>query len=350
MTGLAISSGAHGPATGTAAAGRGALIGASRPMQHMLQLIDRVAATDSTVLITGESGTGKELVSRAIHATSPRASGPFIPVNCAAIPESLIEAELFGHEKGSFTGAVRTHQGVFERGRGGTLFLDEIAEMAPPVQSRLLRVLQTSSFFRVGGTSEVSSDVRVIAATNSDLVDAVRAREFRADLLYRLAVFPLHVPPLRSRGNDIRLLAEHFLAQLNEAAGTAKVFGPQALEFLANHHWPGNVRELRNSVERGFIMADTEIALESAMPAGLDSATNDDGPWIRVRIGTPLADVEREVIIATLDQLGGNKRRTAATLGCSVKTLYNKLHQYRMLDGHDVPELALGWPADTACQ
>jgi DNA-binding NtrC family response regulator len=184
--------------------------------------------------------------------------------------------------------------------------------------------------------------VRVIAATNSDLVDAVRAREFRADLLYRLAVFPLHVPPLRSRGNDVRLLAEHFLAQLNEAAGTAKVFGPQALEFLANHAWPGNVRELRNSIERGFIMADTEIGLESAVPSALEAATNDDAGCIRVRIGTRLADVEREVILATLDRLRGNKRRTAATLGCSVKTLYNKLHLYRMLDGHDLPAAALG--------
>jgi DNA-binding NtrC family response regulator len=311
-------------------------------MQHMLQLIDRVAATDSTVLITGESGTGKELVSRAIHDTSPRAHGPFIPVNCAAIPESLIEAELFGHEKGSFTGAVRTHQGVFERGRGGTLFLDEIAEMAPPVQSRLLRVLQTSSFYRVGGTDEVSSDVRVIAATNCDLVVAVRAREFRADLLYRLAVFPLHVPPLRSRGDDVRLLAEHFLEQLNDAAGTSKVFGPQAVEFLANHTWPGNVRELRNSIERGFIMADGEVALEPAVPIGLEPAAEDDAACIRVRIGSRLADVERQVIIATLGQLGGNKRRTAATLGCSVKTLYNKLHQYRMRDGCDMPAAALG--------
>ncbi len=306
------------------------LLGDSPPMQQLRTLIGRVATTDATVLITGESGSGKELVARTIHQESTRAKAPFIAVNCAAIPESLIEAELFGHEKGSFTGAVRSRQGVFERARGGTLFLDEVSEMSLAVQSRLLRVLQSFAFFRVGGVAEIFTDVRVIAATNCDLAAAVRARTFRADLLYRLAVFPIQTPPLRRCGDDIRLLADTFLAELNAANGTSKVFGPKAGEFLTSYQWPGNVRELRNCIERGFILADREISLDPSLVLPLDLDADDEDLCIAVRVGSCLADVERRLIVATLEQLGGNKRRAAEVLGCSVKTLYNKLHQYQV--------------------
>lgn len=318
------------------------LLGESAPMQHLQHLINRVASTDATVLITGESGSGKEQVSRTIHERSGRANGPFIAVNCAAIPESLIEAELFGHEKGSFTGAVRTHQGVFERARGGTLLLDEISEMSFKVQSRLLRVLQTGCFYRVGGTAEVSSDARVIAATNCDLAAAVRAREFRADLLYRLAVFPIHVPPLRTRGDDIQRLADHFLSELNVSAGQEKYFAPETAHFLREYTWPGNVRELRNCVERGFILADREIRLDPSLLMSLSAPDDaDDGTCISLRVGTCLADMERQLIVATLDQFSGNKRRAAEVLGCSVKTLYNKLHHYQLTSRDSLPEAAI---------
>jgi DNA-binding NtrC family response regulator len=319
----------------------GMLLGESPVMQDLKKQIDRVAATSATVLITGESGSGKELVARTIHEYSDRASGPFIAINCAAIPESLIEAELFGHEKGSFTGAVKSHQGVFERARGGTLLLDEISEMSIAVQSRLLRVLQNYRFYRVGGSEELSTDVRIIAATNCNLVAAVHAHEFRADLLYRLAVFPIKVPPLRTRGDDIVLLALHFLEQLNASSGERKRFAPGTEEFLRAHEWPGNVRELRNCIERGFIMSDDEVELDSSLLMPLAGAAPDDAACIPVRIGSRLADVERQLIVATLDRFGGNKRHAAEVLGCSVKTLYNKLHLYQAADGQSLPHPAL---------
>jgi DNA-binding NtrC family response regulator len=319
----------------------GALLGDSSVMQDVKKQIERVAATTATVLITGESGSGKELVARIIHESSPRRAGPFIAINCAAIPESLIEAELFGHEKGSFTGAVKSHQGVFERARGGTLLLDEISEMSIAVQSRLLRVLQNYRFYRVGGSEEMSTDVRIIAATNCNLVAAVHAHEFRADLLYRLAVFPIKVPPLRARGDDIILLASHFLAQLNAASGEQKRFVPGTEEFLRAHDWPGNVRELRNCIERAFIMCDDVVALDSSLLMPLAGSTADDEACIPVRIGSRLADVERQLIVATLDRFGGNKRHAAEVLGCSVKTLYNKLHLYQAADGNGCPQAAM---------
>jgi DNA-binding NtrC family response regulator len=319
----------------------GVLLGESSAMQEVRKQIERVAATNATVLVTGESGSGKELVARTIHECSARSSGPFIAINCAAIPESLIEAELFGHEKGSFTGAVKSHQGVFERARGGTLLLDEISEMSIAVQSRLLRVLQNYRFYRVGGSEEMSSDVRIIAATNCNLVAAVQAHEFRADLLYRLAVFPIKVPPLRARGDDILLLAAHFLAQLNAASGENKRFAPGTDEFLRAHDWPGNVRELRNCIERGFIMCDDELTLDSSLLMPLAGGTADEEACIPVRIGSRLADVERQLIVATLDRFGGNKRHAAEVLGCSVKTLYNKLHLYQAAEDHGFPQAAL---------
>lgn len=308
----------------------GVIRGDSVAIQQVRSVARRVAPTAATVLITGESGVGKELVARTIHEHSQRPTGPFIAINCGAIPENLIEAELFGHEKGSFTGAVRTHLGVFERASGGTLFLDEISEMPLNMQTRLLRVLQSHQFYRVGGSVEIKVDVRVVSATNRDVAAAVRSRELRADLLYRLAVFPIHVPPLRARDGDACLLARHFLAELNSEAGTTKCFHGNVDEFLLGYSWPGNVRELRNCIERAFILADQELMLDDSLLIGCHRDTADLTDCIALRVGTSLDDAERQLIMATLDEAAGNKRRAAAILGCSIKTLYNKLQHYRV--------------------
>jgi len=307
----------------------GLIRGESLAIQNVRSVARRVAPTGATVLITGESGVGKELVARTIHEHSPRAEGPFVAINCGAIPENLIEAELFGHEKGSFTGAVRTHLGVFERASGGTLFLDEISEMPLNMQTRLLRVLQTQRFYRVGGSAEIHVDVRIVAATNRNVADAVNRRELREDLLYRLAVFPIHVPPLRDRDGDACRLARSFLAELNAEAGTDKVLRPGADVFLREYAWPGNVRELRNCIQRAFILADQELQLDDSLLIGRPRH-EDLTDCIALRVGTSLDDAERQLIMATLDEAAGNKRRAAAILGCSIKTLYNKLQQYRV--------------------
>src|SRR5262245_2387083 len=226
--------------------GLGNVLGTSSAMRAMFDLIQRGAPTEATVLLLGESGVGKELVAEAIHQLSQRASGPLIAINCASIPATLIEAELFGYEKGSFTGASRSHAGVFERADGGTLFLDEITEMPLEMQTRLLRVLETGRFFRVGGTQEIRTDFRVIAATNREIQDALRDRKLREDVLYRLAVFPIRVPALRDRLTDTELLADHFLAELNGRGSSDKRFSESSRAVLCQHTWPGNVRELRN--------------------------------------------------------------------------------------------------------
>ena len=311
------------------AAGIGSVLGRSPAMRATFDLIQRVAGTEATVLITGESGVGKELVAELIHELSPRNDGPMVAINCGSIPATLIEAELFGYEKGSFTGATRSHAGVFERANGGTLLLDEITEMPMEMQTRLLRVLETGRFFRVGGTEEIKTDIRVIAATNRDMNDAVRERQLREDVMYRLAVFPIHVPPLRVRESDIRLLAENFLERLNREAGSAKVFSEGSLRTLGEHSWPGNVRELKNAVERAFIMADTVLELAPVLVArGVDAADADHMQGIHVPLGSRLDEAERSLIVATLEHFDGNKRRAAQVLGCSLKTLYNKLNAY----------------------
>lgn len=307
------------------------LLGFSAPMRALHDQIQRVAPTSASVLITGESGCGKELVAQSIHAASGRADGPFIAINCGAIPDSLIEAEMFGYEKGAFTGALRTHAGVFERADGGTLFLDEITEMPADLQTRLLRVLESSAFFRVGGTREIAVDVRIIAASNRDPLHAVEIGQLREDLLYRLAVFPIHVAPLRDRGTDLQLLAEHYLADLNAAAGTHKRFGPGALQRLAHHRWPGNVRELHNAIERAFILCDSQVE-----PSPISSTAQSEpllerdshGASLRIAVGSKLETVERSLIEATLTHFDGNKRRAATALGCSLRTLYNRLSSY----------------------
>jgi len=303
----------------------GRLYGSSTVMQDVYRMIEKVAPTEATVFITGESGCGKELVARTIHERSPRARGAFVAINCGAIPQNLIEAELFGHESGAFTGANRQHRGCFERAEGGTLFLDEITEMPIEMQVRLLRVLETGRFVRVGGDGEIRTNVRVLAATNRDALDAVRDGRLREDLMYRLAVFPIVLPPLRERDGDTELLAEHFLQNLNVEGGMSKRFSRAALTTIRAYHWPGNVRELKNAVHRAFIMAEEFVELDLsglACPAV-------EGECLRMPVGTSLAEMERQAIFATLDHCRGNKRRAAEMLGVSLKTLYNRLTAYQ---------------------
>ena len=301
----------------------GLLLGASPPMQALYEMLTRVAPTDASVFLIGESGTGKDLAAQTLHHLSRRAKAPFLPLNCGAISPTLIESELFGHERGSFTGAARRHKGYFERAHAGTLFLDEISEMPIELQVKLLRVLETGTVARIGGDQPVEVDVRVVAATNRDPQKAVEEGKLREDLLYRLQVFPIYMPPLRDRGDDVVLLAEHFLGQLNERQGTAKRFTEDSLERLSSHTWPGNVRELKNVVHRAFIMADQEIS-----PRCLPREVGGESGILRslnFQVGTSIEEVERRLIMATLDAYGGNKRQTAVSL----KTLYNRLNSYR---------------------
>ncbi len=311
----------------------GPLVGASPAMQAVYDRIARVAPTDVTVLIEGESGTGKELVAQTIHSLGRRHGGPLVAVNCGAVSPQLIESELFGHERGSFTGAARTHKGYFERAAGGTLVLDEITEMPLELQVKLLRTLETQRLRRVGGEHDVAVDVRVLAATNRDPDEAVARGTLRSDLLYRLRVFPLPLPPLRDRAGDIVFLAEYFLAQLNRAESADKSFDEAGCKTLCHYPWPGNVRELRNTVHSAFIRAEKGIT-PACLPASIRRAgtlgQRPDGPaTLEVRVGSSIAEVERRLILATLAACGGRKEETARALGISVKTLYNRLGQYR---------------------
>lgn len=314
----------------------GSMVGVSPAMNAVYDLIAKVAPTDATVLITGESGTGKDLIAQTIHQLSARRNKPMLPLNCAAVSPNLIESELFGHERGSFTGADRTHKGHFERASGGTLFLDEIVEMPFELQAKLLRVLETSTLMRIGGDTPIEVDTRIVAATNRDPRQAVKDGKLREDLLFRLNVFPIHAPALRERGDDIQLLAEHTLQELSEAEGKRVRLSRAALDRLRAYEWPGNVRELKNTLHRAFILADEEIGLEclpeqirglSPAPAPVSTAPATDG--IHVPIGSSVADAERRLIMATLDRLEGNKRETAKILGISLKTLYNRLSAYQ---------------------
>lgn len=306
----------------------GKLLGVSPVMQRVYDQIARVAPTAATVLITGESGTGKEMVAQTIHQLSRRKKQPFLAVNCGAISPQLIESEMFGHEKGSFTGASRQHRGYFERAHGGTLFLDEITEMPLELQVKLLRVLESGTFSRVGSDDVLEGDVRIIAASNRVPMEAVASGKLREDLHYRLEVFPLQVPPLRDRREDIEILSNHFLAELNQTEGSEKVFAPDALDVLRAYSWPGNVRELRNVVQRSYIMAEDETIDSRDLPQDLGSQKQDTGPYLNVAVGTTIADVERRLIFATLDQCGGTKEKAAEMLGISLKTLYNRLREY----------------------
>ncbi|MED5619008.1 sigma-54-dependent transcriptional regulator [Ideonella sp. BN130291] len=306
----------------------GQMWGRSGAMQRVYEQISRVAGTAVTVLITGESGTGKEVAARTIHDLSRRRKQPFLAVNCGAISPHLIESEIFGHEKGSFTGADRQHLGFFERAHGGTLFLDEITEMPLELQVKLLRVLETGTFMRVGSTNALETDVRVIAATNRVPEQAVASGKLREDLLYRLNVFPIHLPPLQDRLDDIPLLADHFLQDICRREGQNKRFAQRAVDKLKQYRWPGNVRELRNVVQRIYLMEEGHEIGDEWLQFEAPKASSGDGATITVRVGTPLAEVERTLILATLQRFGNHKEKTAAALGVSLKTLYNRLKEY----------------------
>jgi DNA-binding NtrC family response regulator len=304
------------------------MIGQSAAIELLCAHIKKVAHTRATVLLVGESGTGKELAAEAIHLASPRHQKPFMPINCGAISPNLIESELFGHEKGSFTGADTQHKGYFERAHGGTLFLDEVTEMSMELQVRLLRVLETGCFTRVGTHLEIATDVRVIAATNRNPEQAVSDGVLREDLYHRLSVFPLELPPLREREGDIPLLANHFLEQLNKENHTRKTFSPQAQAAMLSYSWPGNVRELSNYVYRNFILAEEVIQVDFNV-FELDAPVSEIGGEISVPVGASLADANRQIILATLEQCGGVKKTAARKLGISLKTLYNRLAEYQ---------------------
>jgi DNA-binding NtrC family response regulator len=300
-------------------------------MRQVCDLIARVAPTSATVLLAGESGVGKEMAARTIHDFSRRRHGPFMPVNCGAITPTLMESELFGHERGSFTGAERRHRGYFERASRGTLFLDEITEMPIELQVKLLRVLETGSLTRTGGEESVKVDLRIIAATNRNPDEAVRAGKLREDLYYRLKVFQVTLPPLRDRPDDVEPLVRHFLVQIAAAEGVEKRAAPDALAVLRRYPWPGNVRELKNVIYSAYIMANTEITA-GCLP--LEVASDEpprgfDGSSLHLRVGMTMAEAERRLILATLNHLGNNKTRTAEVLGISAKTLYNRLNEYR---------------------
>ncbi|MFL6253630.1 MAG: sigma-54-dependent transcriptional regulator [Pyrinomonadaceae bacterium] len=310
----------------------GELVGASEPMRQIYALIEQVAPSSASVLLTGESGTGKELCARTIHNLSPRKNNAFVAINCSAIPETLMESELFGHERGAFTGAAARRLGCFELANGGTLLLDEISEMPVSLQAKLLRVLEDRRIRRLGGSQEVAVDVRVLAATNRDPQGAVRAGTFREDLLYRLNVITVELPPLRKRKEDIPLLAHHLVAQLAERhVRPAKLLSPAAVEALQSHSWPGNVRELRNVIERAVIICSSEVIERHHLaPYPLEQRAQSRGEdTLTLPVGTPLEEVERRMILRTLQKTDNNKTRAAELLQVSLKTLHNKLRLYR---------------------
>jgi transcriptional regulator with AAA-type ATPase domain len=301
--------------------GRRAIVGRSNAWQCVLTRALRVASTDTTVLLQGESGTGKEVVARFIHDASPRRNGPFVAINCAALPDALLESELFGFERGAFTGAQQSKRGQIELADGGVLFLDEVTEMAVPAQAKLLRVLQEREYRRLGGTRPVQVNVRVIAASNQDLTKAVAEGRFRADLNYRINVFDVRIPPLRDRVEDILPLAQHFLRETVQLAGRAMQLTPSAEEALLAYHWPGNVRELRNVLERASIVCEgSSIAAEH-----LSLSVGGDAPWLGT---TDLGLLERQAISQAMREVAGNKARAALKLGISRTQLYSRLRKY----------------------
>lgn len=305
----------------------GELRGSSRVMRELFRVLRKVAAVNTSVLLTGESGTGKDLAARTLHRFSRRADGPFIAKNCAAIPPDLCESELFGHEKGSFSGATRCHRGLFEQADGGTLFLDEITEMPPEHQVKLLRVLENRTYRRVGGEAEMTSDVRIITASNRDPEEAIADGSLRRDLYYRIARFPIAMPPLRQRGEDIAGLARYFLDGLNERERCAKTISSEALQSLARYPFPGNVRELQSLVERAFLLAPSVIRHFHLPPLTAEAAVA-GGDHIRVRVGASVYEAEKALILATLQQRENDKAAAAETLGISLRTLYNRLNAY----------------------
>jgi len=324
------------------------IVGRSDPIVRACELISRIAPSSASVLITGESGSGRDVVARAIHELSRRRHGPWVPVNCGAISPSLMESELFGHERGSFTGAERRHKGYFEQATRGTLFLDEITEMPIELQVKLLRVLETNALSRVGGEQPIQVDVRILAASNRNVQQAIDEGKLRADLYYRLKVFQIDLAPLRDRREDIRLLAQAFLEDLIQTEGRSKRFSDQALDALAQYNWPGNVRELRNVVHFAYVLSEDLIDVDSlptevtrgghAAEAPVE-AKSETGGVFTVRVGSTIAEVERRLILATLREYQEDKPKSASVLGISLKTLYNRLNHYQ------TPEPSAAQPA-----
>ncbi len=313
-------------------AGRiGELVGAAKPMQDVMRLVEQVAPSSASVLITGETGTGKEILARTLHQLSPRADRPFVAINCSAIPESLMESEIFGHERGAFTGAAERRIGCFELADGGTLLLDEIGEMPPPTQAKLLRVLEDRKVRRLGSKSETPVDVRVLAATNKDPEQAVAHGSLRQDLYFRLNVFHIHLPPLRDRKEDLAPLVEHILRDLNAKHGRqVRGINSEVSELFHSYTWPGNVRELRNVLERAVIVCDRELIGRAHLPSDFGrthAAAASELSSLRFPVGTTVDAVERELIMQTLAATN-NKTRAAELLGISLKTLHNKLKEY----------------------
>jgi len=314
-------------------AGRlGALVGSSSPMQEVMRQVEMASPSTASVLITGETGSGKEIVARSIHMLSPRADRPFVAINCSAIPESLMESEIFGHERGAFTGAAERRIGCFELADGGTLLLDEIGEMPAPTQAKLLRVLEDHKIRRLGSKVETPVDVSVLAATNKNPEQAVADGHLRQDLYFRLNVFHIHLPPLREHKEDLALLIEHLLAEVSEKHGKrVSSVGADVMELFRSYPWPGNVRELRNVLERAAIASDRDLITRTHLPAdfGHAPAVAPGGlGGIRFPIGTTVGEAERELILQTLGATGQNKTRAAELLGISLKTLHNKLKEY----------------------
>jgi len=320
--------------------GSGSIVGDSSVVRSVLEIVSTISKSRSTVLITGESGTGKELVARAVHYSSPRTDGPFVKINCAALPSELMESELFGHDKGAFTGAIRRYHGRFERADGGTLLLDEISEMSPQLQAKLLRVLQEREFEPVGSSETIKVDVRIIATTNRNLQEQIKLGEFREDLYYRLNVINIHLAPLRDRIDDIPVLAEHFLEKYNRENGKAiESFSDAVIEYWQRHSWPGNIREFENAVERAVVMCRGRTILpgDISLP-GADAARETrvvqgvSQDSVASLVGKSIDDVERELILKTLEANDGNRTVTADVLGISVRTLRNKLTHYGEMD------------------
>jgi len=304
------------------------LVGNSPPMRKAMELVEKVAPSKASVIITGQSGTGKEMVARAIHQLSPRHDKPFIAINCSAIPASLIESEMFGHERGAFTGADQRRLGAWELADGGTLFLDEIGEIPIELQAKFLRVIEEERLRRLGGKSEISVDVRVISATNRDLKDEIKAGHFREDLYFRLNVFHINLAPLKERHDDIPVLVQHFIDKFGREGGK-KIQGitPQALKVIGDYAWPGNIRELRNTLERAVILCGGGPIDVEHLPSELASGGGESA-YLKLPYGLPLREVEKEYILTSLVRLQNNKARTAQALGISEKTLYNKLYRY----------------------
>jgi DNA-binding NtrC family response regulator len=317
--------------------GLGKLVGKSKPMQEIYSLIELAAPTPARVLILGESGTGKELVAQSLHDLSDRNKGSFIPVNCSAIPETLLESEIFGHEKGAFTGALERKPGCFELAHGGTLFLDEVAEMSPSIQAKFLRILQDSSVKRIGGTIASQVDVRVVAATNKDPFKAIQDGTLREDLYYRLNVCTIHLPPLRDRKDDIPLLVKALLEEFNaNYMRNVQSMDDEALNALMHHNWPGNVRELRNAIERAVMSCTSDVITTAHLPEFAKDAaranSEEKTETVQLPLGSTIEDAERQLILRTLKHHQNNKTRAAEILGVSLKTLHNKLHRYGLHD------------------